>query len=186
MKNNFKIGDKVIPISKTTGCPLDQSRQYQYKEFKDQGFLYINYIDARHYICSVEASYGLASGDFFKEEDLIPYEKPLETGDSIFVSDESHLKALKDENSRIFLGYTTDGKYICCVANDSMPERNDSAEVYVWNFAARIPKQTAITFDLTDDYQAVISKDSIQVGCQTISYEKFDELTEIVNKLRVL
>lgn len=34
------------------------------------------------------------------------------------------------------------------------------------------------------DYQAVVHKDHIQVGCQTITFEKFDELAKAVNKVR--
>ncbi len=34
------------------------------------------------------------------------------------------------------------------------------------------------------NYQAIVYKDHIQVGCQTISFEKFDELVKAVNKVR--
>jgi hypothetical protein len=37
---------------------------------------------------------------------------------------------------------------------------------------------------LTEDYNAVIVESGIEVGCQFISFEKFDELVDFVNNRR--
>jgi len=44
----------------------------------------------------------------------------------------------------------------------------------------------AKTMTLTDDYQASVTPTGIVVGCQTITWEKFDELSEIAKKIRNL
>jgi hypothetical protein len=46
---------------------------------------------------------------------------------------------------------------------------------------SRKPK---ITVEEIAGYDAVVSEDGIKVGCQTISFEKFDELVKAVNKIR--
>lgn len=46
-------------------------------------------------------------------------------------------------------------------------------------------KPTSITMEyLTKDYHATISSDGIAVGCQLITFEKFDELVELVSEFR--
>jgi hypothetical protein len=40
------------------------------------------------------------------------------------------------------------------------------------------------TMQLTEDYNAVIVESGIEVGCQFISFEKFDELVDFVNNRR--
>jgi len=37
---------------------------------------------------------------------------------------------------------------------------------------------------LTDDYDAVVADTGIRVGCQTISFEKFEELNELVTEYK--
>lgn len=49
-------------------------------------------------------------------------------------------------------------------------------------FVRKAPKTEKVT--LTKDYDAIVSKDNIKVGCQTITFEAFDELAEAVAKIR--
>lgn len=41
-----------------------------------------------------------------------------------------------------------------------------------------------ITVDLTDDYEAKINKDNIEVGCQVIPFEKVEEVYNKMKELR--
>jgi hypothetical protein len=41
-----------------------------------------------------------------------------------------------------------------------------------------------ITVSLAKDYDAIVSKDNIKVGCQTITFKAFDKLAEAVAKIR--
>jgi hypothetical protein len=43
---------------------------------------------------------------------------------------------------------------------------------------------SSIKIEISSQYTAEISKDSIKVGCQTISFEKFDEIAAAVEKMR--
>lgn len=45
-------------------------------------------------------------------------------------------------------------------------------------------KPKELTTKLTNDYDAVVTKDSVQVGCQTISREKILELVKLMDSLR--
>jgi len=49
-------------------------------------------------------------------------------------------------------------------------------------FVRKGPKPIILT--LTKDYDAVVSKDDIKVGCQTITFKAFDELAAAVAKMR--
>jgi len=49
-------------------------------------------------------------------------------------------------------------------------------------FVRKAPKTEKVT--LTKDYDAVVSKDDIKVGCQTITFKAFDELASAVAKMR--
>jgi hypothetical protein len=42
-----------------------------------------------------------------------------------------------------------------------------------------------ITIELNDEYEAVVSKDGIQVGCQKISFDKLDEINAARKELGV-
>jgi len=49
-------------------------------------------------------------------------------------------------------------------------------------FVRKAPKTEKVI--LTKDYDAVVSKEGIKVGCQTITFKAFDELAEAVAKMR--
>ena len=80
--------------------------------------------------------------------------------------------------------------------NDSWsPRRGDSVVTFAWPHQAtevldyldkELKKPQSVTMVLTDDYSAVVSIDGITVGCQDITWEKFDELSEIAKKIRNL
>lgn len=77
---NFKIGQKVIPINKTSRTRgIDNSASYYKRMELNQEFLFVNGVDevaSKHfnetcYWC--DAVQGM--GDSYKESDLIPYEE---------------------------------------------------------------------------------------------------------------
>jgi hypothetical protein len=80
--------------------------------------------------------------------------------------------------------------------NDSWhPRKGDSVVTFAWPFQAtevldylskELKKSQPVTMQLTDDYSAVVSIDGITVGCQDITWEKFDELSEIAKEIRNL
>lgn len=71
LENKFKVGDKVVPISKSVWGSLDDSVEWHVANEKNQPYLYINSIDADgRFVCSHEALQEY-SGDFFIESDLI-------------------------------------------------------------------------------------------------------------------
>lgn len=71
MTKKFKIGDKVIPLTKTIWCELDDSQCWKRAKGKNQGFLYvIGFESDGTLICGDNKS---SSGDFFKESDLVLY-----------------------------------------------------------------------------------------------------------------
>ena len=82
MKNTFKVGDKVVPHSKTVGTSFDDSFEINKMRQKHQKFLYVtksrfwSESDNRilDYQCSADR--GDYTGDFFNVYDLIPYVKP--------------------------------------------------------------------------------------------------------------
>lgn len=47
-----------------------------------------------------------------------------------------------------------------------------------------LPKKQPLRMNLSTDYDAVIDKNEIVVGCQHISFEKFDELALLVKQYR--
>ena len=81
MTQRYKVGDKVIPISKTVpdstlfeSCPHAQS--FVNGEVK---YLTVKSIYDKIYVC---ASTG-ESGNYYNESDLIPYISILEEGDEL-------------------------------------------------------------------------------------------------------
>jgi hypothetical protein len=97
----FKVGDKVVPISKSVGCSLEHSDDWE--EGKEQGYLFMKTICPEtdkgikllgHW-CA--ASMEKSSSSCFLESDLIPYVEPkskprgFKVGDRVrVVSDTEH------------------------------------------------------------------------------------------------
>jgi hypothetical protein len=84
----YKVGDKVIPHSKTVG-DMDFKNESNWKSarMEGQGFLYVNAINGNpnikvtHYECGRIREDGY--GNFYGESDLTPYPATLSTGDTI-------------------------------------------------------------------------------------------------------
>ena len=65
----FKVGDKVVPISKSVGDTLEGSLAWKEAKNGGKGFLVFEEIDS-DIPCLV------CDGDFFLEEDLVLYDPP--------------------------------------------------------------------------------------------------------------
>ena len=61
-------------------------------------------------------------------------------------------------------------------------DKYNSLDSFLKEEANNIPKITVI--DLNDDCEAKIKRDSIEVGCQTIPFEKVEEVYNIMKELR--
>lgn len=75
----FKLGDKVVPFKKTTGCSENESYVMQMLKEDVVQFLYLNRFDVDNYgkyvmVCSEEKG---NTGDFFNESDLVLYSEPI-------------------------------------------------------------------------------------------------------------
>ncbi len=46
------------------------------------------------------------------------------------------------------------------------------------------PEKYSVVVKNVGDYEAMVTKNSVQVGCQTISFEKFEEIAEAVKQIR--
>ncbi len=76
----FNIGDKVVPIKKSTWGVLENSNEWRGAQESNQKFLYINRIHSNGDIsCSRKKNMG---GDFFLESDLVLYSEELEATDN--------------------------------------------------------------------------------------------------------
>lgn len=77
MMSRFKVGDKVVPVSKSVcGSSLEHSVVWKYAKQMGQSYLFLNKIEGYTHICDIEVNNGEIRGDFFLESDLIPYEEP--------------------------------------------------------------------------------------------------------------
>jgi hypothetical protein len=76
-------------------------------------------------------------------------------------------------------------------------ERKDSLDVVSGDYGTAInwPSQAtklfklmseerSLSVEISDDYTAIVKPDCIIVGCQTISYDTFDEIVAAVKKVR--
>ena len=71
--SKFKVGDKVVPRSKSIIGPLEYSIVWQRAIKKKQPFLFVVKIDGQ--LCFCHEKYPSAFGDFFLESDLRPFEE---------------------------------------------------------------------------------------------------------------
>ena len=70
----FKIGDKVVPISKSVGWSLDGSTNWDKAVESGQNYLYVKLYDEEGRItCGVYKE--VNSGDYFLESDLVHYRR---------------------------------------------------------------------------------------------------------------
>lgn len=178
----YKIGDKVVPISKSTYGNLASSTTWKNAQESDQPFLYVNEIEDGVLTCGYKSNFG---GDFFLERDLISFSyniEKLKGGDMVYVSDESENMALKQKIKRIFLypNKAMISPYICVVESDN-DEYHEGKPISTsrWKYAVPIPpKPTSIHMKLNDNYDGEVFKDRVHVGCQDFSREKIEEILE--------
>jgi hypothetical protein len=74
----FKIGDKVVPISKSFGKPFEECIFWKKAISLNQNFLYINEINCKrtyeiYYTCGTIKDE--MTGNFYSETDLIKYKE---------------------------------------------------------------------------------------------------------------
>lgn len=66
----FQVGDKVVPVSKSTGDNLKDVAGWFLRGGKEQGFLFVNKISAGRFLCWPTQN---GTGDYFLESDLRPW-----------------------------------------------------------------------------------------------------------------
>lgn len=74
----YKVGDKVVPHSKSIGASWEEWRNWQEEDKKVFSFLYVTRIQEDGKISCSITSTGL--GDHFLEKDLTLYVEPKENG----------------------------------------------------------------------------------------------------------
>lgn len=115
-KRKFKIGDKVVPISKSKGT----MSSYITKGLKKQGYLYVTRLERDtssyghiDYTCNIIES---GSGDFFMESDLIPYVEEFVLPEKWKVAVKENLKFFNDLGRNLSTtaccGYITSNPYL--------------------------------------------------------------------------
>jgi len=72
--------------------------------------------------------------------------------------------------------------YLAYCASDKIYGDKISIDDVLFTNKYRLVKPEKVV--LTDEYTAVIDKTGIKVGCQSFSFEKFDELAASVKKIR--
>ena len=180
----FKVGDKVVPHSKSIWGNLESSAAWRNAKEECQPFLYVNNIHIGHptdgdYACG----YTRQSGDFFNESDLEFYsdQNGIKPGDIILV-------ATSDAPStwfrRIFISKVND-LYVCVAdGNESDFTAKRPFDTCCWKYGESLPKfPTSYEIKLNDSYIALVTKDKIKVGCQEFSIKVLKELNEAVSKL---
>lgn len=70
----FKVGDKVVPVSKSVCGPLSASMSWKRARDKGQPFIYVTMVGS-NIVCHEKPT--LNNGDYFLESDLRPYVEPL-------------------------------------------------------------------------------------------------------------
>ena len=179
----YAIGNKVVPISKTVDgySGLHTSAMWTRAKEANQPFLYITSINPKY--GDYSAGVTMISGDYFMEDDFVPYNEKFEEGEIVLVKN-----TLEDDwVERIYVTETVKNKTYICVT-DSIDSCNaksyNNAERYSvvnWNYISKLEKIKNVVINKT--YTAQISKGSIVVGCQTIPIEKVKEILDEYNKI---
>ena len=88
----YQIGDKVVPVSKSTWNGLEKSTSWNACGGKKQGYLFVTKYESSDTVVCSEKKGGI--GDFFLESDLIPYVEPpkskFKVGDIITGNSENY------------------------------------------------------------------------------------------------
>jgi len=96
---------------------------------------------------------------------------------------------LTDEDfPHVLLNVSNDKDCIDFATRHYYEERSHCSTVLRWTdthrIVALIESREAVTIPITKEYDAVVSKDGIQVGCQNIKWRDFDKLVEATKKVR--
>lgn len=86
------------------------------------------------------------------------------------------------ENFPYYVGLSHNNKVTCWSASDNFVHFDDTENLT--SFIAEIVSESPTTIKEVGDFDAVITSKNIKVGCQIISFEKFDEIAEAVKKHR--
>ena len=194
---------------------LRQSSHWISAQERGQQFLYIAGIRAEHSV-EGNPCYSLSSdnfrdyGDFFFESDITAYVDPVKKSKTMHELALEHLDLKAGDRVRVTmkaanntLGWRNrwdkdmDGAVgqICTVADNlhnamgvtlRCPDisLNFSYPAYVLELVERKPETK--TMKLTKDYEAVVSKAEIKVGCQTITKEKFTDLVKLAKEVGLI
>lgn len=186
----FEIGQKVVPISKSYGDPLDKSNAWKNAKHDNQPFLYVVNtkisMDVGEVILCSNISTG--TGDYFLEKDLVPYEEEFKYGETIEVYDSDCDKWVE----RIFVAKTETSppKYICVYGNVTdenakCVKNGKTAGVHLcfWEKCRKI-SFIPVQFPLNIDHMAVIHESHIKVGCQTFGFDIVEKLYEEIQKVK--
>ena len=87
-----------------------------------------------------------------------------------------------DMNDYVGKEYTITGGIGIDTEGSVYLDNNWGFPIHVLKFVRKPVKSK--TMQLTKSYEATVSPTDIRVGCQTITYKKFDELVKLVNELR--
>jgi len=71
--SKFKVGDPVVPVSKSVGSGFENSGTWNRAKERNQPFLFVVDFLGNAIVCDVNIN--SESGDFFLESDLIPFEE---------------------------------------------------------------------------------------------------------------
>lgn len=181
--SQFKIGDKVVPISKSNCGPLSNSENWKKAQKMCQPHLYIIRIDdpITKIVCSWEKC--ASGGDYFYLSDIIPYTE-FKRGDRVCVAMDSAFLT----HDRIFianLGENVMHPYACVQEGDEERFKNgEKIKVAYWDKCESIPpKPTQITVDIDNCQKAIVTKCSIEIGEYKFTPNVVDKLKEALNTL---
>lgn len=106
----------------------------------------------------------------------------IDMGDTI---DEFTRKYIPKDVTTYYIGLSFNDKVTAWSAgdNDNNIDINDTESLAVF-IAEIVSYEKPTTIKGVGQYDAIISSENIQVGCQTISFEKFDEIAAAVKKHR--
>lgn len=171
----FKVGDRVVPIGKSAGDPLDKSSVWKQCFASKQSFMYVTETTLNTYIC--DSCPDTKNGDYFLECDLVLYEDELKTGDTVIVEG--------NNDPRIFL-FKANNLFYCVVYDDEhiFTAGYDFFRVRGWKTCKKVPpKPASVSVQLNNSHTATVSKDTIKVGCQEFPIDVIEKLIDAKNQL---
>lgn len=105
---------------------------------------------------------------------------PIKEGDEVYISDVSVADAIKTKSIRVF--FMLRSNFYWALSNNYDYERVEQGQSFgltPWKYVVStscVPKEKVVC--LNNEYKAIVTKDSVKVGCQTFSKEKILEVVE--------